>query len=110
MHGPCQRFEYQRSRDHASGDRRREIFQHVEDAAARKVEQAAAADRLRGPARAVERTRRAEKNTAPAAGAGALREVEILVIDEEPFIESAQLEEQAAPDEAKRPHDLVDRP
>ncbi len=80
----------------------------IQDAAAREVEHACRGRRVGGSLAAVEGLRGSEEDAAPAALARPHREIHVLVVDEEPLIESAKRFEHAAANKEKGAHDLID--
>src|SRR5947209_1575407 len=85
------------------------MLQAEQDATANEIVQSAVPDRGRGPSAAMACLRRGEIHAPPPERLRANRQVEILVIDEEPFIEAAQGLKQRTANEAERTHHLIDR-
>src|SRR6266540_5691478 len=84
------------------------MLQAEQNAAANEIVQSAVPDRGRGPSAAMVCLRRGEIHAPPPTRLRADRQVEILIIDEEPFVETAQGRKQRAADEAERAHYLID--
>src|SRR2546421_9031473 len=84
------------------------MFFFFKQKTAYEIVQSAVPDRGRGPSAAMVCLRRGEIHAPPPKRLRADCQVEILVIDEEPFIETAQGLKQRTANEAKRAHHLID--